>query len=76
MKRRDFLKTSGLVAGVGLVPMLRNIPASAAGRDNTVVVVLPNGPNSMDIHRSGTNRPSYAIAVNVYDRLELYDHAA
>ena len=69
MKRRDFLKTSGLVAGVGLVPMLRNIPASAAGRDNTVVVVLPNGPNSMDIHRSGTNRPSYAIAVNVYDRL-------
>ena len=69
MKRRDFLKTSGLVAGVGLVTMLRNIPASAAGRDNTVVVVLPNGPNSMDIHRSGTNRPSYAIAVNVYDRL-------
>ena len=69
MKRRDFLKTSGLVAGVGMVPMLRHIPASAAGRDNTVVVVLPNGPNSMDIHRSGTNRPSYAIAVNVYDRL-------
>jgi len=69
MKRRDFLKTSGLVAGVSMVPMLRHIPASAAGRDNTVVVVLPNGPNSMDIHRSGTNRPSYAIAVNVYDRL-------
>jgi len=69
MKRREFLKTSGLVAGVGMIPMLRHLPASAAGRNDTVVVVLPNGPNSMDIHRSGTNRPSYAIAVNVYDRL-------
>jgi peptide/nickel transport system substrate-binding protein len=69
MKRREFLKTSSLVAGVGMVPMFRYLPASAAGRDDTVVVVLPNGPNSMDIHRSGTNRPSYAIAVNVYDRL-------
>ena len=69
MQRRDFLKTTGLVAGASLLPMLKYLPAHAAGRNDTLVVVLPNGPNSLDIHRSGTNRPSYAVAVNVYDRL-------
>ncbi len=69
MKRRDFLKTTGLMAGASVLPMLKHLPASAAGRDDTIVVVLANGPNSMDIHRKGTNRPSYSIAVNLYDRL-------
>ncbi|MEP4380078.1 MAG: ABC transporter substrate-binding protein [Alphaproteobacteria bacterium] len=72
MKRRDFLKSSGLLMGAGVLPMLKNVPAYAAGRDDTIVVVLANGPNSMDIHRKGTNRPSYAIAVNLYDRLVGY----
>ena len=72
MKRRDFLKSSGLLMGAGVLPMLKHVPAYAAGRDDTIVVVLANGPNSMDIHRKGTNRPSYAIAVNLYDRLVGY----
>lgn len=72
MKRRDFLKTSGLLMGAGVLPLLKHVPAYAAGREDTIVVVLANGPNSMDIHRKGTNRPSYAIAVNLYDRLVGY----
>jgi len=72
MKRRDFLKTTSLLMGAGVLPLLKHVPAYAAGRDDTIVVVLANGPNSMDIHRKGTNRPSYAIAVNLYDRLVGY----
>lgn len=37
-----------------------------------MIVVIGNGPNSMDIHRKGTNRPAYQHAVNLYDRLVTY----
>ena len=71
-KRRDFLKTvAALPAGI-LLYNLKLVPAEAAGRSDTLVVVIGNGPNSMDIHRKGTNRPSYQIAVNLYDRLLSY----
>jgi peptide/nickel transport system substrate-binding protein len=38
-------------------------------RKESLIVVTASGPNSMDIQRSGTNRPSYQVAVNMYDRL-------
>ncbi|GAB6052735.1 ABC transporter substrate-binding protein [Magnetospira thiophila] len=69
MKRRDFLKTAGAVGGAAMLPFLRHLPASAAGGSDTLVVVTGSGINSLDLHRSGTNRPSYQITVNVYDRL-------
>ena len=70
MKRREFLKgASAVVAGLSV---LKYLPASAASRSDTVVIVTGFGPNSMDIHRSGTNRPAYAMAVNLYDRLVGY----
>ncbi len=72
MDRRDFLKTAGVAAGAGVLPFLKFMPAEAAGRNSTLVVVTGNGPNSMDIQRKGTNRPSYQIAVNLYDRLVGY----
>lgn len=72
MRRRDFLKTMGVAAGASTIPFLKFMPAEAAGRDGTLVVVTSNGPNSMDIQRKGTNRPSYQIAVNLYDRLVGY----
>jgi len=34
-----------------------------------VVVAIGDTINSLDIHRSGTNRTSYQVAVNAYDRL-------
>lgn len=72
MDRRTFLKNSSILAGAaGALPIFKFVPAHAASSD-TLVVVIGSGPNSMDIHRSGTNRPSYAIAVNLYDRLISY----
>ncbi|MBO6947440.1 MAG: ABC transporter substrate-binding protein [Rhodospirillales bacterium] len=72
MRRRDFIKTMGVAAGASAIPFLKFLPAEAAGRGDTLVVVTGNGPNSMDIQRKGTNRPSYQIAVNLYDRLVGY----
>ncbi len=71
MDRREFLKGSTATAalGGGMLPMLRFLPAEAAGRKDTLVVVTGFGPNSLDIHKSGANRPSYQAAVNMYDRL-------
>jgi len=69
MDRREFLIASGELATLA---MLRSLPAGAAGREDTLLVLVGDGPNSMDIHRSGTNRPSYQIAVNLYDRLVTF----
>ncbi|MEQ9606379.1 MAG: ABC transporter substrate-binding protein, partial [Kiloniellaceae bacterium] len=69
MKRRDFLKTTGVAAGASVLPFLKYLPAQAAARDDTLVVVVGDGINSLDLHRQGTNRPSYQVSINVYDRL-------
>jgi peptide/nickel transport system substrate-binding protein len=67
MQRRDFLK-SAAVLGASTLPFIRSLPASAA-TDGVVVVAMGQTINSLDIHRTGTNRPSYQVAVNIYDRL-------
>jgi len=66
--RRDFLKTSAAVTAGLSLPLLRALPADAQGND---VLVAVNGQtiNSLDLHRTGTNRPSYQVAINCYDRL-------
>jgi peptide/nickel transport system substrate-binding protein len=69
MQRRDFLKTMSIAGGAAVLPFLRHLPAQAAGRDETLVVVVGHGINSLDLHRQGTNRPSYQVTVNIYDRL-------
>ncbi|KZD08559.1 ABC transporter substrate-binding protein [Oceanibaculum pacificum] len=69
MKRRDFLKAGTATAiGAGMLPFLKVLPASAAVAD-TLVVVTGTTINSLDLHRTGTNRPSYQVSVNCYDRL-------
>jgi len=74
MHRRDFLKGSAAatvgaaVAGGAVLPFLKALPAHAAIGD-TLVVVIGSTINSLDLHRTGTNRPSYQVAVNCYDRL-------
>ncbi|HBA34787.1 MAG TPA: ABC transporter substrate-binding protein, partial [Gammaproteobacteria bacterium] len=70
MKRRTFIKTLGFTAqGAAILPFLRHIPAEAAGKSDTLVVIAGHSINSLDLHRKGTNRPSYQVTVNIYDRL-------
>lgn len=69
MNRRNFLKTLGVATGASMLPFLRFLPAEAAGGKDTLVVVVGHGINSLDLHRKGTNRPSYQVTVNIYDRL-------
>lgn len=69
MHRRDFLKTMGVATGASVLPFLRFLPAEAASHKDTLVVVEGNSINSLDLHRKGTNRPSYQVTVNIYDRL-------
>lgn len=64
--RRSFLKMG--MASASVLPFLRVLPAQAAGSD-TLVVVTGQTINSLDLHRTGTNRASYQVAVNCYDRL-------
>ena len=47
-------------------------PARAQGRSETLIVVVESGPNSMDIHGVGANRPAYQASWNLYDRLMTY----
>lgn len=62
MNRRDLIKTStGVVLSASVLPFLKVSEALAQSSD-TAVVVIGNTINSLDIHRSGTNRPSYQVA--------------
>lgn len=42
---------------------------AADPRAETLLVVTAAGPNSMDIHGVGANRPAYGASWNLYDRL-------
>jgi len=47
-------------------------PALGQSRGETLLVVVELGPNSMDIHGVGANRPAYQSSWNLYDRLMTY----
>ncbi|TPW26873.1 ABC transporter substrate-binding protein [Martelella alba] len=64
--RRNFLTAGAIIAGS--MPFARVLSANAAPAD-TLVAVYGQSINSLDLHRTGTNRASYQIAVNCYDRL-------
>ncbi len=69
MKRRDFLKSmTALAAGTAISgPAIWS--AKAASRKETLLLITENGPNNLDIHGLGTNRPGYEASWNCYDRL-------
>ncbi len=46
--------------------------AQAQDRRDTLIVANEFGPNMLDIHGVGANRPSYGVAWNCYDRLMTY----
>src|SRR6201999_1598365 len=70
MKRRDFLKSVTGVAAGAMVPAPAIWSAAKAdARSETLLLVAENGPNNLDIHGVGTNRPGYEASWNCYDRL-------
>jgi peptide/nickel transport system substrate-binding protein len=65
------IRLSGVFAGA-LALLALAAPAGAQGRNETLVVVVESGPNSMDIHGVGANRPAYQASWNLYDRLMTF----
>jgi peptide/nickel transport system substrate-binding protein len=69
MDRRRFLHSGTAAAAASALPMA----AQAQARPKDVLVVANEfGPNSLDIHTVGANRPSYGVSWLCYDRLMTY----
>ncbi|NWG76518.1 MAG: ABC transporter substrate-binding protein [Rubrivivax sp.] len=69
MDRRDFLARTATSFAAGALPL----SAQAQARPKDVLVVANEfGPNSLDIHTVGANRPSYGVSWICYDRLLTY----
>ena len=74
MKRRDFLKSvTALTAATTVTAPSVWSPAIAQSRTETLLLVTENGPNNLDIHGVGTNRPGYEASWNCYDRLITHE---
>ncbi len=70
MKRREFLQSmTALAASTAITAPAVWSPAKAQSRKETLLLVTENGPNNLDIHGVGTNRPGYEASWNCYDRL-------
>jgi peptide/nickel transport system substrate-binding protein len=70
MKRREFLKSvTALTAASAVSAPAVWSPAKAQARNETLLLITENGPNNLDIHGVGTNRPGYEASWNCYDRL-------
>ena len=69
MDRRDFM--AGSAGGAIALALPGSARADARPKD-VLVVANEFGPNSLDIHTVGANRPSYGVSWVVYDRLMSY----
>ncbi|WP_158810975.1 ABC transporter substrate-binding protein [Beijerinckia sp. L45] len=65
MDRRTFLNAVVVSGAAGLL----DVRGGAAAEDDTIVIAIGDTINSLDIQRSGSNRPAYQVAINAYDRL-------
>jgi peptide/nickel transport system substrate-binding protein len=72
MQQASFIR-SGCSAMV-LLALVHFAPGALAQdrRTETLIVANEFGPNSLDIHGVGANRPSYGVAWVAYDRLMTY----
>ena len=69
MDRRLFIQSGSAAAALGSL----SLGAHAQSRPKDVLVVANEfGPNSLDIHTVGANRPSYGVSWICYDRLMTY----
>ncbi len=74
MKRREFLKSvTALTAASAVSAPAIWSPAKAQSRGETLLLITENGPNNLDIHGVGTNRPGYEASWNCYDRLITHE---
>ncbi|WP_075214337.1 ABC transporter substrate-binding protein [Mongoliimonas terrestris] len=71
MNRREFLASAAAVTTATALPLPWSV-AFAQSRSETLLFVSENGPNNLDIHGVGTNRPGYEASWNCYDRLMSY----
>jgi peptide/nickel transport system substrate-binding protein len=69
-RRRSLLKAASLTPIAASA--LATAEAVAQDRKDTLIMANEFGPNMLDIHGLGANRPSYGVAWNVYDRLMTY----
>ncbi len=69
MKRRDFIKGTLAAGSAAAAHAFNARRASAQARADLLLDVAENGPNSLDFHVVGANRPVYGVVWNVYDRL-------
>jgi len=69
MKRRDFILSSAVLAGASGVPLEL---LAQDRRKELLIVANETGPNSLDIHTVGANRPSYGVSWVCYDRLMTF----
>ena len=66
IKRRNFLKTSGTVAGLSVLPWMS--PSLAIGADRTITLALPNNPANFDpAHQA--NHDTMACSQVVFENL-------
>ncbi|MBX3603751.1 MAG: ABC transporter substrate-binding protein [Piscinibacter sp.] len=69
MDRRRFIQSGSAAAAIASLPTV----AGAQSRPKDVLLVANEfGPNSLDIHTVGANRPSYGVSWICYDRLLTY----
>jgi peptide/nickel transport system substrate-binding protein len=72
MKRRSFIKTTAVAGAAATTAPAIWSAAKAQARNETLLLITESPPNSMDIQGVGTNRPSYEVSWNTYDRLITY----
>lgn len=70
MKRRDFLISSAAAAGASMLPL--EAWSQSDRRKELLIVANETGPNSLDIHTVGANRPAYGVSWICYDRLMTF----
>ena len=73
IERRAFLKSATALAAGSAFATPAVFSADAQSRKETLLLVTENGPNNLDIHGVGTNRPGYEASWNCYDRLITHE---
>jgi peptide/nickel transport system substrate-binding protein len=70
MDRRGFVQ--GSAAAAGLSGLSSQSSAQSDRRRELLLIANEFGPNSLDIHTVGANRPSYGVSWVCYDRLMTF----